>query len=842
MSTNKKSTRRVNINQPSPGSRKGAMFSQEDVVLDHPRKVLWNWLGKYFFAKKNKKKVFLSFFLISSATILGAFHPVIIALLIDYGIRSKNIPYVMNMGIIYIVIMIILIFENYFGTILLTKISQNIIYSIRIDIFAQLQKCSMQYYDKRPSGEIVSISTNNVDALSQFFGGQLSGIISSILVAIFYTIFMFILNTFLAILSLIIVPIYLLLTRLIRKLAGTAFRDTQKSIAKVTVRMQENITGAKVMQAYGQEEKEKKRFDEANFQNYAANLRIRRVFSFIFPLIGTISSLITITVILIGSLVGLDFMNVVIAGVEITVTPGALTAFISYLASFFRPFMMLMQFQQIQLMALTSADSIKTLLEEQVEIHDPDAPKYFNEKVKGKLEFDNVSFGYKMEDLLLDDDFGVSIDLQDKSMKRLLKAIKKYPEPYSSFIIQNLQNLPSKLGEKIIKNIAIIKPKKAPSTLDKILGEFKCAVPNTELSRNNPRFRTQFPPREEKTEKTPQLINNGILVKKTPDEIVEQLEQLEQLLRKQKTLQQPSRSSRDNQGSRGSNRTRGFKPEQHMLEYFAKMKIPDEIYEKLPKIVQDAIKEKRTRLRNEETIGYVLKNVDLNVSSGNTLAIVGETGAGKSTLVKLIARFYDLKEKEGKILLDDIKIQDVTKKDLRDLLGLVPQDAFLFDGTVKENLLYAMDDTIKDPSLNDKMINVSKFLGLHNFIEALPDKYETHLIENGSNISIGQRQLIAFARALIMDPKILILDEATSSVDPYTETLIQDALNRAREGRTTIIIAHRLSTIKNADHIIVLDKEKRGIVEQGSHESLLNLNGRYKHLLDMQHMDIKTEK
>ena len=139
------------------------------------------------------------------------------------------------------------------------------------------------------------------------------------------------------------------------------------------------------------------------------------------------------------------------------------------------------------------------------------------------------------------------------------------------------------------------------------------------------------------------------------------------------------------------------------------------------------------------------------------------------------------------------------------------------------------------------MIEVSKFLGLHNFIETLHKKYETKLKENASNISIGQRQLIAFARALITDPKILILDEATSSVDPYTETLIQDALNKAREGRTTIIIAHRLSTIKNADLIVVLSADKKGIIEQGDHASLLTFNGKYKRLLEMQHRDVDVD-
>ncbi|MBA7525937.1 putative ABC transporter ATP-binding protein [subsurface metagenome] len=200
----------------------------------------------------------------------------------------------------------------------------------------------------------------------------------------------------------------------------------------------------------------------------------------------------------------------------------------------------------------------------------------------------------------------------------------------------------------------------------------------------------------------------------------------------------------------------------------------------------------------------------------------------------MIARFYDTNN--GNVLIDGVDIKNVRKKDLRDLIGIVPQDAFLFTGSIKDNLLYAFENPTIEEEI--KMIEVSKFLGLHNFIETLHKKYDTKLKENASNISIGQKQLIAFARALITDPKILILDEATSSVDPYTETLIQDALNKAREGRTTIIIAHRLSTIKNANLIIVLDSDKKGIVEQGNHERLLALNGKYKRLLDMQHRDI----
>jgi ABC-type multidrug transport system fused ATPase/permease subunit len=319
----------------------------------------------------------------------------------------------------------------------------------------------------------------------------------------------------------------------------------------------------------------------------------------------------------------------------------------------------------------------------------------------------------------------------------------------------------------------------------------------------------------------------------SPEEILQMTTFLEKSLKSKATIQ----TSGAGMGQEGGMMGGGMPnmPPQSMLRMLASTEITKEVYDQIPNIVRDAIKEEKKIIQHEESKGYVLKNVDLDIPSGKTVAIVGETGSGKTTITKLISRFYDVND--GNIKLDNIDIRKITKKDLRNLIGLVPQDAFLFTGTIKENLLYAFENPT--PEIENKMIEVSKFLGLHNFIEALHKKYDTKLKENASNISIGQRQLIAFARALITDPKILILDEATSSVDPYTETLIQDALDKARKGRTTIIIAHRLSTIKNADHIIVLSADKKGIIEQGTHESLLELNGKYKRLLEMQHRDIE---
>ncbi|MHA1729427.1 MAG: peptidase domain-containing ABC transporter [Promethearchaeota archaeon] len=830
----------VDIAPPRPGGGQGGggrgrLFAQEDIVLDHPRKDLWKWIFHHVGAFK--KPIFVSLIFVSVSTILSSFLPYITRNIIDYGVIQKNYEYIFNSILVYLSLMVVTVITNYIGLYQLAKVSQQIVLSIRNEIFLHLQKCSMSYFDKRHSGEIVSISTNDVDQLNQLVGGQIVTIVSAIISIIFVLIFMYLINPFLGTLSLVVIPVYLIIVRSLRAIAGGAFRDTRKSIAAVTTSIQENIAGAKVIQSYGQEDKEKKEFDEKNFENYAARLRIRQIMALFMPLIGLISSLITIYVIMGGVLVNIGVIN--IPGVVVTV--GDLSAFIMYLGSFFRPFMSLMQIQQIQLAALASSDRIYGLLEEKVEIPDPEKPEYFGEIVTGKLHFQNVSFGYILEDLLSDEEDFI-VEIPEKEMKTIIKGIKKYPEPYKTFISQNLQNMPTKIRKPLLKSFLITRTEDIPTKIDSLLAKFHYAVTDTDQALNHPEYKTSFHSVKTHIAKIPDQINKvnkDILSKQTPESLLKMASGLENQIRKQTAFKQSSSGMETNGGSMtGSGRRKSQNPALRMIQMMTKIDIPQDIFKQFPQNVKEAIKEERKFIAHKENIGYVLENVDLKVPAGTTLAIVGETGAGKTTMIKLISRFYDIDE-DGKIFLDNIEIRNVRKNDLRNLIGLVPQEAFLFNGTIKENLLYAVDEPT--PALEEKMLDISKFLGLHNFIEALPEKYDTQLIENGSNVSIGQRQLIAFARALIIDPKILVLDEATSSVDPYTESLMQDALNKARKGRTTIIIAHRLSTIKNADHIIVLDKEKKGIIEQGKHENLLKLNGKYKHLLDMQHRDIPVE-
>jgi ATP-binding cassette, subfamily B, bacterial len=214
----------------------------------------------------------------------------------------------------------------------------------------------------------------------------------------------------------------------------------------------------------------------------------------------------------------------------------------------------------------------------------------------------------------------------------------------------------------------------------------------------------------------------------------------------------------------------------------------------------------------------VLHGLELDVPPGTTVALVGHTGAGKSTIAKLLARFYD--PREGRITIDGHDLRDVTQASLRRQLGIVPQEGFLFAGTVTENIAFGRPD-----ASSDEVVRAAKTIGAHDFILRLEDGYETQLQERGSRLSLGQRQLVALARALLADPRLLILDEATSSVDIGTERKIEQALRRLLAGRTAFVIAHRLSTIRDADLIVVLEHGR--VVEQGNHDELLRERGLY---------------
>jgi len=214
----------------------------------------------------------------------------------------------------------------------------------------------------------------------------------------------------------------------------------------------------------------------------------------------------------------------------------------------------------------------------------------------------------------------------------------------------------------------------------------------------------------------------------------------------------------------------------------------------------------------------VLYDIDINTNPGQKIAFVGGTGAGKTTIINLINRFYEIQQ--GRILYDGIPITEISKQSLRKSMSIVLQETHLFSGTVLDNIRYG-----KLNATDEECMQAARLVGAEDFIRRLPNSYQTLLISDGGNLSQGERQLIAIARAAVSNPPVLILDEATSSIDTRTETLVQRGMDTLMQGRTTFVIAHRLSTVRNADLIIVLDHGR--IIEQGTHDQLLQLRGKY---------------
>ena len=227
----------------------------------------------------------------------------------------------------------------------------------------------------------------------------------------------------------------------------------------------------------------------------------------------------------------------------------------------------------------------------------------------------------------------------------------------------------------------------------------------------------------------------------------------------------------------------------------------------------------------------VLRDLNFTVEPGETLAIVGATGSGKTTIIALLARFFD--PQQGRILIDGQDVKESTLDSLRDNIGVMLQDPFIFSGTVLDNIRFARPDATRA-----EVVEVAKAVRAHSFIENMEDGYDTWVNERGSRLSVGQRQLIAFARVLLSDPRILSLDEATASVDTHTEILLQKAVDKLLEGRTSFVIAHRLSTIRNADRIMVIDDGR--IVELGTHSELMDKQGIYYELYNVQYESLQA--
>ncbi len=563
------------------------------------------------YLKPYRRSAFLAIACLIAGSALSIIQPYLTKVAIDRYIRNNNFSGLNQIAILYILTLLCVFALSFSQTWLINLMGQKIMYDLRMQIFRHLQKLDVSFFDKNPVGRLMTRVTTDVDALNELFTSGVISVFDDIFTLSGIIISLFLLNYRLALGIVAILPFLILITLVFKIKVRDSYRKVRTAIARINAFLQENITGAAVVQLFGQENRQYRQFTRINQDHLDANLQSIFYYAIFFPLLEVISASAIALIIWYGG-------HQVLAG---ALTLGTLVAFIQYSDRFFSPISDLSEKYTILQAAMASSERIFKLLDTEPSIVSPQTGALTVER--GSIEFRNVSFFYNA-------------------------------------------------GEP------------------------------------------------------------------------------------------------------------------------------------------------------------VLHDISFKVEPGEKIAVVGATGAGKSTIISLLSRFYDVQQ--GEILVDGQDIRNFNLQGLRSSIGIVLQDVFLFSGSVSENI------RLGNSGISDEQVQrAAETVHAAHFIGKLERKFSTEVGERGSSLSVGQKQLLAFARALAFDPKILVLDEATSSIDTETELLIRDALAKLMAGRTSIIIAHRLSTIQNADRIIVLHRGR--IREVGPHQELLRLRGIYWKLYQLQYKD-----
>jgi ATP-binding cassette subfamily B protein len=538
-------------------------------------------------------------------TVLGLIGPYLMGVAIDKFIATKDAAGLVKIALAMLVVYLL---NNLFQAIsawLMSDVSQRALKQLRKDLFSHLQSLPISFFDSNPAGDLMSRLTNDIDAINQAVSQNVTSLLASVLSLVGILIAMFVLDKWLALASLLVVPIMFWFTEFVARYTRRGFRELQKHLGQLNGVMEEAISGQKVVKAFRRNESSIALFRQRNEEVFRAGVSANSYALLLMPLTNVLGNFFVIVLAGLGGWLALQGL----------VTVGIIATFITYGQNFIQPLRQLANMYNSIQAALAGSERVFEIIDTASEVDDAPGAKSAV-SIKGHVQFEHVNFGYR------------------------------------------------------------------PETL-------------------------------------------------------------------------------------------------------------------------------------------IIKDMTLDAKAGQTFALVGPTGAGKTTIINLLTRFYEINN--GRISIDETDIRDIKKSDLRRQLGLVLQDTFLFSGTVMSNIRYGRLN-----ATDEECIQAAKLADADHFIRQLPNGYDSNLSERASNLSQGQRQLLSIARAILADPAILILDEATSSVDTRTEARIQKALLRLMEGRTSFVIAHRLSTIRDADQVLVIHDGE--IVEQGTHQQLLDQKGFYHHL------------
>ncbi|HEY3042875.1 MAG TPA: ABC transporter ATP-binding protein [Vicinamibacterales bacterium] len=567
------------------------------------------------------RQVALSFVAILVGAAAQLAQPYLMKVAIDRYIATGQLAPLNRLAALYFIILVVAFGADYLQTWTMQLTGQKLMFDLRMELYAHLQRLDLKYYDRNPVGRLMTRVTSDVDVLNDLFTSGVVTVFGDVFTLVGIMVVMLWMNWRLAVVAFCVLPLIVLITQWFRRNVRESYRIVRGWIARINAFLQENITGMSTVQMFRREALNFSRFDDIDRKHRDANIDSIFFYALFYPGVEAVSALASALIIWYGGGMVLGSM----------LTLGALVAFLQYAQRFFRPISDMSEKFNVLQSAMASSERIFTLLDEPVVVRPPAVPIARPAPAAGHIVFENVSFGY-----------------------------------------------------------------------------------NTKDTRDT---------------------------KDTDDQLV-------------------------------------------------------------------------------------LRDVSFEVNPGERVGIVGATGAGKTTLINLLLRFYDVNR--GRITVDGVDVRDIDLAELRSLFSLVLQDVHLFSGTIADNIRLG-NRSIDD----DRVRRAAQAVHANAFITRLPDGYAGAVAERGATLSVGQKQLLSFARALAFDPRVLILDEATSSVDTETELLIRDALRVLMAGRTTIAIAHRLSTIQDMDKILVLHKGR--LRESGTHQELLAARGIYFRLFELQY-------